>query len=110
VLEFDPIRAPALAGGKQEPVARVSYLGGPAPVLFRESFAASKAVDDALDLQEFGFGILSIFGARERPFSAGPQFGLEVADVRIGASLGLGCRNLGFYEYFDAPESGTKTT
>ncbi len=34
MLEFDPIRAPALAGGKQEPVAHVSYLGGPAPVLF----------------------------------------------------------------------------
>ena len=75
VLVLAVVLAPALAGGKQEPVAHISDLRRPAPVLLRQSLAPAEALDDRFDLQKLGFGILLIVRAGQRAFGTGPQLG-----------------------------------
>ena len=57
--------------------------------MLRQALTAAEAVDDPLDLQELGLGILLIVGAGQRAFGAGPQFALKIADLGVRGGLRL---------------------
>ncbi len=48
VFVLDTVGTPTLTGRKQESVAHVGHLGGPAPVGIRQSLSSTKSVNDAL--------------------------------------------------------------
>ena len=89
MLMLAVVLAPALARREDEPVAHVGHLGAPATVLIGQSLPAPKTLDDLPDLQEFGFGILVVVRSGQRPFGAGAQLGLEIADLRVRRWLRL---------------------
>jgi len=61
--------------------------GGPAPVGVGQAFAAPEAVDDGLDLQEFGLRILLVGRAGERAGGGRAQVLLKVAHFGVRTGL-----------------------
>ena len=84
---FAVVFAPPFAGGKNKPVAHVGHFGGPAPIEVGISFTPLEAINDSPHLEEFGFGVLRVIRAGQRPFGAGSQLRLKVTDVGVGADL-----------------------
>src|ERR1035437_9674867 len=82
---------PTLTTSKDKPVAHVGHLLRPVPILLGLAFAATQTLDDLLDLQKLGFGILGIIGfwvvSRQTAVQASAQLGLKVAHLRIGGDL-----------------------
>src|SRR5471032_444462 len=84
MLMFSIVLTPTLAGGKYEPTPYIGDLGGPAAILFTQTLASPKALDDPLDLQKLGLRILGVVRTRQRAFGAGTQLALKVANIRVG--------------------------
>lgn len=83
MLVLAVVLPPALRSGEHKPVTHVGDLTRPAPIELRSTLSATEALDDSLDLQELRLGVLLVHDAGERPFGAGAQLLLEVADVGI---------------------------
>src|ERR1700733_10278620 len=89
MLVFAIVLPPTFGSREDEPVADVGHLFRPAPIGVGLAFASAKPFDDRLHLEEFRFGIFVVLAARQRPFGAGAQILLEIADFRIHALAGL---------------------